>query len=229
MNTNLININFHFTSGEKFSIQCSPYIKVKEMITYFFESLIGNTNQFTINELSNNLFFLYNATKIDINSLMHLDKIGIKNDCIIVVWNQKNLSFDKKSNLQKESKNDVIPESIIMTYSEEEKNNGEDFNLFQEYELYEDLEKDDPNGWNLIFENEDDKKQINIKISEQKLVIDAIKEYYQKSRRSDKCIFIFDNKKLNYALKICQSGLRAQSRILVIPDKIAKDKESKGQ
>ena len=48
MNTNLININFHFSSGEKFSIQCSPYIKVKEMITYFFESLIGNTNQFTI-------------------------------------------------------------------------------------------------------------------------------------------------------------------------------------
>ena len=123
MNKNLININFHFSSGEKFSIQCSPYIKVKELITYFFESLIDNTNKFTINELSNNLFFFYNATIIDINSLIQLDKIGITNECIIIVLNLKGLPIVMKNNIQEETKKDVISEYKIMSSLDEiEKN-----------------------------------------------------------------------------------------------------------
>ena len=61
MNKNLININFDFTSGEKFRIKCNPHIKIKELIVYFLESLINNNNnnKFTINELKEKLFFFF--------------------------------------------------------------------------------------------------------------------------------------------------------------------------
>ena len=75
---------------------------------------------------------------------------------------------------------------------------------------------DDPTGWNLIFENQNDKKSLTIRISEQKLVKEAISKYMLKSGRTDKCKFIFNNKELFGDLKICQSGLNNLSRILVI-------------
>ena len=75
---------------------------------------------------------------------------------------------------------------------------------------------DDLTGWNLIFENQNDKKSLTIRISEQKLVKEAISKYMLKSGRTDKCKFIFNNKELFGDLKICQSGLNNLSRILVI-------------
>ena len=75
---------------------------------------------------------------------------------------------------------------------------------------------DDQSGWNLIFENQNDKKSLTIRISEQKLVKEAISMYMIKSGRTDKCKFIFNNKELFAEMKICQSGLNNLSRILVI-------------
>ena len=75
---------------------------------------------------------------------------------------------------------------------------------------------DDATGWNLIFENQNDKKSLTIRISEQKLVKEAISKYMLKSGRTDKCKFIFNNKELFADMKICQSGLTNLSRILVI-------------
>ena len=75
---------------------------------------------------------------------------------------------------------------------------------------------DDQSGWNLIFENQNDKKYLTIRISEQKLVKEAISMYMLKSGRTDKCKFIFNNKELFGEMKICQSGLNNLSRILVI-------------
>ena len=75
---------------------------------------------------------------------------------------------------------------------------------------------EDANGWNLIFENQNDKKSLTIRISEQKLVKEAISMYMLKSGRTDKCKFIFNNKELFGEMKICQSGLNNLSRILVI-------------
>ena len=75
---------------------------------------------------------------------------------------------------------------------------------------------EDAQGWNLIFENQNDKTSVTIRISEQKLVKEAISLYMLKSGRSDKCKFIFNNKELFTEMKICQSGLNNLSRILVI-------------
>jgi len=73
----------------------------------------------------------------------------------------------------------------------------------------------DPNKWVLIFENKEDKKSVTIRISEQKLVKEAISMYYLKSGRKDKCKFIFNNKELFQEMKICHS-LFNLSRILVV-------------
>ena len=75
---------------------------------------------------------------------------------------------------------------------------------------------DDPEGWILIFEDQKDKSSINIRISEQKLVKEAISMYLLKSGRTDKCKYIFNQHELQPELKICQSGLSNFSRILVI-------------
>ena len=75
---------------------------------------------------------------------------------------------------------------------------------------------DDNQGWNLIFENQNDRTSITIRISEQKTVKEAISKYMLKSGRNDKCKFIFNNKELFQDMKICQSGLNNLSRILVI-------------
>ena len=101
MNENLINVNFIFESGEKIIIKCSPYIKVKELITYFLESLNSN-NYYTINQLNEELFFLVNGAKIDINSSILLYKSGIINLSNILVVNDNNLIFNMKNNFDEE-------------------------------------------------------------------------------------------------------------------------------
>ena len=75
---------------------------------------------------------------------------------------------------------------------------------------------EDAQGWNLIFENQNDKTSVTIRISEQKLVKEAISMYLLKTGRTGKCKFIFNNKELFTEMKICQSGLNNLSRILVI-------------
>ena len=75
---------------------------------------------------------------------------------------------------------------------------------------------DDNQGWNLIFENQNDRQTFNIRISEQKLVKEAISLYKLKSNRTENCKFIFNNKELFPEMKICQSGLSNMSKILVI-------------
>ena len=75
---------------------------------------------------------------------------------------------------------------------------------------------EDQQGWNLIFENQNDKKSYSIRISEQKTVQEAINLYLLKSGRSPNCKFIFNNKPLYPEMIICQSGLKNLSKILVI-------------
>ena len=75
---------------------------------------------------------------------------------------------------------------------------------------------EDAKGWNLIFENQNDRQSFNIRISEQKLVKEAISLYYLKSNKNEKCKFIFNNKELFPEMKICQSGLTNMAKILVI-------------
>ena len=75
---------------------------------------------------------------------------------------------------------------------------------------------EDQNGWNLIFEDQE-KIKIAIRISEQKLVKEAINIYKIKSMKTQqKCKFIYNNKELCGDLKICQSGLQNTSTITVI-------------
>ena len=83
-------------------------------------------------------------------------------------------------------------------------------------EQFGSIDIEDPNGWNLIFEDQE-KKKITIRISEQKLIKEAINLYKIKSLKTEKkCKFIYNNKELCSDLKICQSGLQNASIITVI-------------
>ena len=82
------------------------------------------------------------------------------------------------------------------------------------------MDIEDAQGWNLIFENQNNRKMINIRISEQKLVKEAINAYKLKVNDFDnKFKFIFNNKELFPEMKICQSGLTNGAKILVISTK----------
>ena len=75
---------------------------------------------------------------------------------------------------------------------------------------------DDPQGWNLVFENQNDLNSIIVTISEQKTVKEAISKYRIKANRTDPCKFVFNSKQLYPEMRICESGLKDKSKILVI-------------
>ena len=78
---------------------------------------------------------------------------------------------------------------------------------------------DDNQGWNLVFEKKSGGATINLTISPEKTVTEAINAYKLKSMEDGQMKFIFNGKELPYSLKICQSGLNNGSKILVISTK----------
>ena len=78
------------------------------------------------------------------------------------------------------------------------------------------LSMDDASGWNLVFENQNDKQKYTVTISEQKTIKEAISIYRIKSNNNDPCKFIVNSKQLFPEMRICESGLQNNSRILVI-------------
>ena len=75
---------------------------------------------------------------------------------------------------------------------------------------------DDAQGWNLIFENQNDLSNIIVTISEQKTIKEAISMYRVKANRTDECKFLFNSKQLYPEMRICESGLKDKSKILVV-------------
>ena len=75
---------------------------------------------------------------------------------------------------------------------------------------------DDAGGWNLVFENQNDRQSYPVTISEQKTIKEAISMYRVKSGNNDPCKFIVNSKELYPEMRICESGLNNNSRILVI-------------
>ena len=78
---------------------------------------------------------------------------------------------------------------------------------------------DDSQGWNLVFEKKSGGPTINLTISPEKTVAEAVSAYKIKSMQDGEMKFIFNGKELPYSLKICQSGLCNGSKILVISTK----------
>ena len=75
---------------------------------------------------------------------------------------------------------------------------------------------DEAGGWNLVFENQNDRQSYPVTISEQKTIKEAISIYRIKSGNTDTCKFIVNSKELYPEMRICESGLQNNSRILVI-------------
>ena len=69
--------------------------------------------------------------------------------------------------------------------------------------------------WNLFFEDKVDGTTINVKISPQNFVKEAIDRYLQISGKTGKIIFLFNSKELDPNMKINKSGLMNYSTISV--------------
>ena len=80
------------------------------------------------------------------------------------------------------------------------------------------MDSQDPNSWNLIFEKKNGGQTINIRISSDSKVITAINTYKLKANMTsdDDAKFIFNGKQLNVELTLAESGLINGSKITVI-------------
>ena len=78
---------------------------------------------------------------------------------------------------------------------------------------------DDPSdaqGWNLLFENQNDSQSYIIRISEQKTFQKAIDKYRALSMNIERCQFIYNSKQIFPEMKICETGLLNNCKITVI-------------
>ena len=75
---------------------------------------------------------------------------------------------------------------------------------------------DEPDGWYLIFDDREKNDKVFIRISEQKLVKEAINKYLMKTGKNSKYKYIYNTYELNPEIKICESGLKNMAQISVI-------------
>ena len=84
------------------------------------------------------------------------------------------------------------------------------------------MNQNNPNDWNLIFEKKNGNQIVNIYVSPDNTVQTAINLYKIKTNtteKDDEIKFIFNGKQLNYSLTLSQSGLMNGSKITVISTK----------
>ena len=86
-NKDLITINFEFSGGAKYEIQCNPIIRIDELITYFLESLNSKIN---LNDLKDRLLFICNGLNLNVNSSKTIKEMKIDDGSIVIVIDQKN-------------------------------------------------------------------------------------------------------------------------------------------
>lgn len=115
-NKDLININFIFSWGAKYEIQCNPNITMDELITYFLESLNSKLN---LKELKEKLVFLCDGKSLNVNSSNTIKEMIIHDGSTIIVIDQKNNIGDfediiNKYNLEKEKKNEIEEQNKII-------------------------------------------------------------------------------------------------------------------
>ena len=84
------------------------------------------------------------------------------------------------------------------------------------------MDSNNPNDWNLIFEKKNGTQVVNIRVSPNETVQHAINMYKLKTNtleKDDEIKFIFNGKQLNYSLSLAASGLSNASKITVISTK----------
>ena len=84
------------------------------------------------------------------------------------------------------------------------------------------MDSNNPNAWNLIFEKKNGAQVVNIRVSPNETVQHAINMYKLKTNtteKDDEIKFIFNGKQLNYSLTLAASGLSDASKITVISTK----------
>ena len=94
MNKEFISINFTFSTGEKYKIQCSPYITVNELISYFLETL---NSTLSIDELKKEIEFLYQGENLNKFNSKTIKEMKIDDSTVILVVDNNKVIFHEQS------------------------------------------------------------------------------------------------------------------------------------
>ena len=94
MNKEFISINFTFSTGEKYKIQCSPYITVNELISYFLETL---NSKLSIDELKKEIEFLYQGENLNKFNSKTIKEMKIDDSTAILVVDNNKVIFHEQS------------------------------------------------------------------------------------------------------------------------------------
>ena len=94
MNKEFISINFTFSTGEKYKIQCSPDITVDKLISYFIETL---NSKLSIDELKKEIEFLYQGENLNKFNYKIINEIKIDDSTVILVVDNNKVIFQEQS------------------------------------------------------------------------------------------------------------------------------------
>ena len=85
-NSDIVNVCFEITSGQKFNEQASKSMKIKDLFIRFITRL--GFNQSIIEK---DIYFLFNGTNVNINQNKTLRELGIENNSKIIVLDTKGI------------------------------------------------------------------------------------------------------------------------------------------
>ena len=153
-------------------------------------NMMNNMNNNMMNNMNNNMM-----NNMNNNMLSNMNNNMLSN----MMNNMKNMNIRMNNMIGFQDMNMKMPMNAMMN----------NMNIFNQITL------DDENGWKLIFEDQSSRKEIEVKISKEKLFQEAIKIYKIKSMRNY-IKFIFNNHEISPEAKISETGLNDKSRILVI-------------
>ena len=94
LNKELISVNFEFSTGQKYQIQCGSYISINELISYFLEKL---NSKLAIDELKNELLFLYKGKNLKEFNIKKIKEFDIDDSISILVVDNNNIINHEKS------------------------------------------------------------------------------------------------------------------------------------
>ena len=161
------------------------------MMNNMNNNMMNNMNNNMMNNMNNNMM-----NNMNNNMMNNMNNNMLSN----MMNNMKNMNIGMNNMIGFQDMNMKMPMNAMMN----------NMNIFNQITL------DDENGWKLIFEDQSSRKEIEVKISKEKLFKEAINIYKIKSMREGRMKFIFNDHEIYPETKISETRLNNMSKILVI-------------
>ena len=94
LNKELITINFSFSTGQKYQIQCGLYITIDKLISYFLEKF---NIELTMDEIKKELLFFYKGINLNEFNTKTIKELKIEDSSTIYIVDNNNVINHEKS------------------------------------------------------------------------------------------------------------------------------------